>query len=114
MPTGPGQVEVVCHPQQFPAAVGRCSARWGLVSHQAPPRRWGANLAARREGAVSAAANGGYSDLACADPRGDDPDAQFEVQAAGGTALRAWSNGGAGVPVVISNGLGTPPTAWRR
>ena len=34
------------------------------------------------------------------------------VQAADGTALRAWSNGGIGVPVVISNGLGTPPTAW--
>ena len=34
------------------------------------------------------------------------------VQAADGTALRVWSNGGAGVPVVISNGLGTPATAW--
>ena len=34
------------------------------------------------------------------------------IKAADGTALRVWSNGGAGVPVVISNGLGTPPTAW--
>ena len=34
------------------------------------------------------------------------------LKAADGTLLRAWSNGGTGVPVVISNGLGTPPTAW--
>ena len=34
------------------------------------------------------------------------------VQAADGTALCVWSNGGTGVPVVISNGLGTPPAAW--
>lgn len=29
-----------------------------------------------------------------------------------GTRLRAWTNGGHGVPVVISNGLGTPHDAW--
>jgi len=32
--------------------------------------------------------------------------------AADGTLLQTWSNGGAGVPVVISNGLGSPPAAW--
>jgi pimeloyl-ACP methyl ester carboxylesterase len=29
-----------------------------------------------------------------------------------GTVLRAWSNGGSGVPVLLCNGLGTPPQAW--
>lgn len=28
------------------------------------------------------------------------------------TRLRAWDNGGTGVPVVIANGLGTPHSAW--
>ena len=31
-----------------------------------------------------------------------------------GTALRSWSNGADGVPLVISNGLGAPPSAWPR
>lgn len=31
-----------------------------------------------------------------------------------GTRLRAWGNEGFGVPVVISNGLGTPHDAWPR
>lgn len=31
-----------------------------------------------------------------------------------GTYLRTWTNGGDGVPLVISNGLGTPPSAWPR
>ena len=34
------------------------------------------------------------------------------VKAADGTALAVCTNGGTGVPVVISNGLGTPATAW--
>ncbi len=34
------------------------------------------------------------------------------VRSADGTGLRAWDNGGRGIPVVISNGLGTPPDAW--
>jgi pimeloyl-ACP methyl ester carboxylesterase len=29
-----------------------------------------------------------------------------------GTRLSAWTNGGSGVPVVLSNGLGTPVEAW--
>ena len=29
-----------------------------------------------------------------------------------GTALRTWTNGADGVPLVISNGLGAPPAAW--
>jgi len=35
-----------------------------------------------------------------------------KVRAIDGTLLRAWTNGGTGVPVVISNGLGASPTAW--
>jgi hypothetical protein len=31
-----------------------------------------------------------------------------------GTALRSWSNNADGVPLVISNGLGAPPSAWPR
>jgi 3-oxoadipate enol-lactonase len=34
------------------------------------------------------------------------------VTSADGTRLRSWSNEGAGVPVLICNGLGTPPDAW--
>jgi len=34
------------------------------------------------------------------------------VRASDGTLLRAWTNGGTGRPVVISNGLGASPTAW--
>ena len=34
------------------------------------------------------------------------------VRAVDGTLLRAWTNGGTGCPVVISNGLGASPTAW--
>jgi 3-oxoadipate enol-lactonase len=34
------------------------------------------------------------------------------VTSADGTRLRAWDNGGRGVPVLISNGLGTPHDAW--
>jgi 3-oxoadipate enol-lactonase len=29
-----------------------------------------------------------------------------------GTELRAWSNDGSGTPVLLCNGLGTPPEAW--
>ena len=35
-----------------------------------------------------------------------------KVRAEDGTILRAWSNDGTGIPVVISNGLGASPTAW--
>jgi pimeloyl-ACP methyl ester carboxylesterase len=34
------------------------------------------------------------------------------VRSADGTALRAWCNDGVGAPVLICNGLGTPPEAW--
>ena len=34
------------------------------------------------------------------------------VPATDGTLLRTWSNDGTGTPLVISNGLGTPPAAW--
>jgi 3-oxoadipate enol-lactonase len=34
------------------------------------------------------------------------------VISADGTRLRSWSNEGDGVPVLICNGLGTPPEAW--
>jgi 3-oxoadipate enol-lactonase len=37
-----------------------------------------------------------------------------EVRGADGTALRAWCNDGTGVPVLLCNGLGAPPTAWPR
>jgi pimeloyl-ACP methyl ester carboxylesterase len=36
------------------------------------------------------------------------------VRAADGTRLRAWSNDGDGVPVLLCNGLGAPPAAWPR
>jgi pimeloyl-ACP methyl ester carboxylesterase len=34
------------------------------------------------------------------------------VAAKDGTLLQTWSNEGTGLPLVISNGLGTPPAAW--
>ena len=34
------------------------------------------------------------------------------VKSADGTLLQTWSNHGTGLPLVISNGLGTPPAAW--
>ena len=37
-----------------------------------------------------------------------------EVVGRDGTRLRTWSNGGDGVPLVICNGLGSPPAAWPR
>ena len=36
----------------------------------------------------------------------------FEVESADGTLLRGWSNDADGVPVLLSNGLGTVPQAW--
>lgn len=36
------------------------------------------------------------------------------VKSADGTTLRAWSNDGDGEPVLLSNGLDTPPEAWPR
>ena len=36
------------------------------------------------------------------------------VRSADGTRLRAWSNDGTGAPVLLCNGLGTPPDAWPR
>ena len=38
--------------------------------------------------------------------------AQFEFTSGDGTTVVGWRNDAAGVPVVISNGLGTSPTAW--
>ena len=36
------------------------------------------------------------------------------VRSADGTAVRAWCNDGAGIPVLLCNGLGAPPAAWPR
>jgi pimeloyl-ACP methyl ester carboxylesterase len=36
----------------------------------------------------------------------------FEYPSADGTCIRGWRGDGAGVPLVISNGLGTIPQAW--
>jgi pimeloyl-ACP methyl ester carboxylesterase len=36
----------------------------------------------------------------------------FDVRSADGTSLRCWSNDGHGLPLLISNGLGTIPQAW--
>lgn len=36
----------------------------------------------------------------------------FSVTSGDGTRLVAWRNGGRGVPVLLSNGLGAPPQAW--
>ncbi|GAA4873666.1 alpha/beta fold hydrolase [Actinomycetospora straminea] len=47
--------------------------------------------------------------------RDDDEDGGGRVTdlvARDGTRLRRWDNGAAGVPVVLSNGLGASPTAW--
>ncbi|HEX3907655.1 MAG TPA: alpha/beta hydrolase [Mycobacteriales bacterium] len=37
---------------------------------------------------------------------------RFEVVSADGTRVIAWRNEGAGTPVLICNGLGTPPITW--
>src|SRR3712207_1250847 len=39
---------------------------------------------------------------------------QRRVRAADGTRLRAWTDDGDGVPVLLCNGLGAPPEAWPR
>ena len=36
------------------------------------------------------------------------------VRSGDGTRLRAWCNDGAGLPVLLCNGLGAPPEAWPR
>ncbi len=36
----------------------------------------------------------------------------FDYASRDGTRIRGWTNDASGPPVVISNGLGTPPTAW--
>jgi pimeloyl-ACP methyl ester carboxylesterase len=36
----------------------------------------------------------------------------FEVTSADGTVVRAWQSAGDGVPLVVSNGLGSVPAAW--
>jgi pimeloyl-ACP methyl ester carboxylesterase len=36
----------------------------------------------------------------------------FTFRSADGTSLRGWANDGDGIPLVISNGLGTIPQAW--
>lgn len=36
----------------------------------------------------------------------------FDFPSADGTLLRGWANDGGGLPLVISNGLGTIPEAW--
>ncbi|HET7529401.1 MAG TPA: alpha/beta hydrolase [Mycobacteriales bacterium] len=36
----------------------------------------------------------------------------FDFTSADGTSVVGWRNDGDGLPVVISNGLGTPPAAW--
>lgn len=38
--------------------------------------------------------------------------ARFTFTSTDGTAVTGWRNDGDGPPVVISNGLGTPPAAW--
>jgi 3-oxoadipate enol-lactonase len=38
--------------------------------------------------------------------------ARFAFVGADGTKVTGWRNDGAGTPVVICNGLGTPPVAW--
>jgi pimeloyl-ACP methyl ester carboxylesterase len=37
---------------------------------------------------------------------------QFHFRSADGTSVVGWRNEGSGLPVVISNGLGTSPAAW--
>ena len=36
----------------------------------------------------------------------------FDVESADGTTIRGWSSDGEGLPLLISNGLGTIPQAW--
>lgn len=36
----------------------------------------------------------------------------FDIHSADGTVLRGWSNDADGIPLLISNGLGTIPQAW--
>lgn len=36
----------------------------------------------------------------------------FDVLSADGTVVRAWSNDGSGLPLLVCNGLGTIPQAW--
>jgi pimeloyl-ACP methyl ester carboxylesterase len=40
------------------------------------------------------------------------PVARFTFSGSDGTAVVGWRNDGAGIPVVICNGLGTAPVAW--
>lgn len=42
----------------------------------------------------------------------DAPVPRFDVVSGDGTRVRAWRNDGAGTPVLLCNGLGTPPLAW--
>ena len=44
--------------------------------------------------------------------RAPDQAGWFDYFSADGTRIRGWRNGNDGVPVVLSNGLGTPPAAW--
>jgi pimeloyl-ACP methyl ester carboxylesterase len=37
---------------------------------------------------------------------------RFDVVSADGTRIVAWRGDGAGTPILICNGLGTPPSAW--
>ncbi|HEX3900757.1 MAG TPA: hypothetical protein VHW74_16515 [Mycobacteriales bacterium] len=39
---------------------------------------------------------------------------RFSVTSADGTSIAGWRNDGTGPPVLICNGLGTPPAAWPR
>jgi pimeloyl-ACP methyl ester carboxylesterase len=39
---------------------------------------------------------------------------RFSVTSTDGTSIAGWRNGGDGPPVLICNGLGTPPVAWPR
>ena len=36
----------------------------------------------------------------------------FRFESADGTSIAGWRSGEHGVPVVVSNGLGTPPASW--
>jgi pimeloyl-ACP methyl ester carboxylesterase len=44
--------------------------------------------------------------------RRSSPVPRFDFSSADGTRVVGWRNDGDGPPVVISNGLGTPPNAW--
>lgn len=39
---------------------------------------------------------------------------EFDLVAADGTRLTAWTNDGEGTPVLVCNGMGVPPEAWPR